>query len=297
MEKLAAPARATVLQTVAALARSTVLEALRSRLAWVFGCVALGAYGAAGFIGALALTETRQLQAALLASALRLVLAFLVAAFAAQSVVREADDRVRDLLLALPMPRHRYLAGKLAGLCAVALAGAVIFTLPLLPLAPTAQCLLWCTTLACEAGIVAGFALFCASGIGHATAALAATLAFYVLSRVMASIVLLAGHGAAAAASGSASALATGGAAGGATAGSASALAGGAVSATGTLTDGVARGLAHLLPGLDTFARTEWLVYGTGTAADLLLCLGQAAIYLLLLLAAASFDLSRKEIE
>ena len=46
---------------------------------------------------------------------LRVASVFLVATFVITSMVREASDKGLELLLALPMPRAVYLAGKLAG--------------------------------------------------------------------------------------------------------------------------------------------------------------------------------------
>ena len=97
------------------IARYTLLEALRNRLLWLLIAAALGAVGLAGFLQELALTESHQLQAALLGAVLRVASVFLVATFVITSMVREASDKGLELLLALPMPRAVYLAGKLAG--------------------------------------------------------------------------------------------------------------------------------------------------------------------------------------
>ncbi|MFM2087782.1 MAG: hypothetical protein RLZZ237_2651, partial [Pseudomonadota bacterium] len=63
------------------IARYTLLEALRSRLLWLFVLAACAALGLSGFLQQLALTESRAVQAALLAAVLRLASAFLLATF------------------------------------------------------------------------------------------------------------------------------------------------------------------------------------------------------------------------
>lgn len=250
----------------ATIAAYTLKEALRNRLLWVLGVLAAGAVGVAGFLGELALTDSAALQVALLAAVLRLSCVFLVAAFVVTSMVREANDKGLDLLLALPYPRATYVAGKLLGFCALALLPATLFGLLALLLAPPLQCLLWSVSLLCELWLVAAFGLLCVLTLTQVVPALAATFGFYLLARALGGLQLL-GHAQEQAAS------------------SGQRLLGNAIDA-----------LAFVLPRLDTFTRTEWLVYHDGKAADLGALLAQTALYLALLGAAALFDLYRKEL-
>jgi len=55
-------------------------------------------------------------------------------------------------------------------------------------------------------------------------------------------------------------------------------------------------GLALLLPHLNQFTRSDWLVYHSGSSAELGMIAAQTAIYVALLAAAALFDLHRKDI-
>jgi ABC-type transport system involved in multi-copper enzyme maturation permease subunit len=237
-----------------AIAAATVLEARRTRLAWVLGAVLLGALGLAVFLGKLALTESGELQAALLAALLRFASVLLVATFVVTSTQREANDKGRDLLLALPVSRAAYLLGKLAGFGLVALFPALLSGVLAAQFAPAGQAAAWSISLLIELWIVAAFSLLCAQGFRHAFPALGATAAFYLLARSAGTLQLL-GHG-----------------------------------------NPLADAIAALLPHLDRFARTEWLVYHTGSVAQLWPQLAQGAIYLALLAAAALFDLYRKDI-
>lgn len=246
------------MRTQLAIAAYTLHEARRSRLPWVIAVAGLAALGAALFGGALALTESQATQVALAAPILRLSSVLILAAFVITSIRREADERVRGVLLALPIPRSGYLLAKLAAFCALAGMTAVACGLALLLLADPAQVILWAFTLGCELVIVCAFALFMANGLSSVTAALSATLGFYLLGRIAAAMQALASdHPAGIAAS----------------------------------------ALSAVLPHFDAFARTEWLVYGTGTAADAARALIQAAIYTALLAAASTLDLQRREIE
>lgn len=255
-----------MIPAILTIARYTLLEALRNRLLWLLLAMALGAIGLSGFLHELALTESRQLQAALLGALLRLGAVFLIATFVVTSMVREANDKGLELLMALPLPRAVYLFGKLAGFAALALLPAVLFGALALLFAPPAQAALWAVSLLCECWIVAAFSLLCMLTLNQVLPALAAASAFYVLARAIGTLQLL-GHGAAAAGSAGQRALGAG-----------------------------IDGLALLLPHLDRFTRGDWLVYHDGSGADLLAIAAQTAIYVALMAAAGLFDLYRKQI-
>ncbi|NVM78542.1 ABC-type transport system involved in multi-copper enzyme maturation permease subunit [Duganella sp. SG902] len=248
------------------IARYTLLEALRNRLLWLLLLMAAGAVAVSGFLNELALTESRQLQAALLGAVLRLAAVFLVATFVVTSMAREASDKGLELLMALPLPRAVYLFGKLAGFGALALLPALLFGALGLFFAPPAQAALWAFSLLCECWIVAAFSVLCMLTLSQVLPALAAAFAFYLLARVIAALQLL-GHGAASVQSASQQALNAG-----------------------------IDALALLLPHLDQFTRSDWLVYHSGGAAELATIATQTAIYVTLLAAAALFDLHRKHI-
>ncbi|MET3131373.1 ABC-type transport system involved in multi-copper enzyme maturation permease subunit [Oxalobacteraceae bacterium GrIS 1.11] len=255
-----------MLRPTLTIAAYTLLEALRNRLIWLLLLVALGAIGLSGFLDELALTESRQIQAALLAATLRLAAVFLLSTFVVTSMVREANDKGLELLLALPMPRAAYLLGKLGGFCALALLPALLFGALSALFAPPAQSALWTLSLLCELWIVAAFSLFCALSFKQVMPALAACAGFYVLARSVGSLQLI-GHGRFGAHSPSQQALGAG-----------------------------IDLIAAVLPGLDQFTRTEWLLYYTGDGAALLAVLLQTAIYVGLMTAAALFDFYRKSI-
>lgn len=241
-------------------AADTVREALRGRLPWLLAGLVLAGLGLSGFVGALALTDTRATQAALLAALVRCACAGIVAVFTVASVTREAHDKQAEMLLALPAGRGAWLLGRLAGFAL--LAGLVALPAALLAAwhAAPGQAALWTLGVLGELWIVAAFATFCALGLHHAAPALCATLGFYLLARVAGILQALA-HDAAGA----------------------------------RIVAPVADAIAFLLPRLDTFARAEWLLYGTGNATDAAALLGQTAIYVALLAAASLVDLQRRE--
>lgn len=252
--------RPPLLRPARTIAAYTLLEALRNRLLWVLAAAALGAVGVSGLLAELALTESRQLQAALLAAALRLAAVFLVTTFVITSMAREANDKGVEMLLAMALPRAAWLLGKLAGFGALAVLPALLFGAVGLLFAPPAQAALWSVSLLCELWIVAAFAVLCMLTLHHVLPALAAAFAFYLLARSIGAMQLLAGAG------------------------------GPSWQRAGV------DALAALLPRLDLYTRTEWLVYYGGTWQSLLDIAAQTAIYLTLLTAAALFDLYRKNL-
>ena len=248
----------------------TLLEALRNRLMWLIVAVALIGIAFSGFLNELALTESRQIQLALLAAFLRFAAVFLLATFVVTSMVRELNDKGLELLLALALPRAAYLLGKLLGFAALALVPALLFGSLTIFFATLTQSFWWTLSLVCELWIVAAFALLCVVSFKQIMVALSATMGFYLLARSIGAMQLIANdplNGPVA-----------------------------AQSASQQLMHYVMNGLSTLLPHLDQFTRTDWLLYQTGNSTQFAIVLLQSAICITLLSAAALFDLYRKNI-
>ncbi len=247
------------------IARYTALEALRTRYIWmVLALLGLG-MGVAAFSGDLAITETVQTQAAITAAILRFAAALLVMLFVTSSVQREFNDKSVDLMLSLPLPRSGYYLGKLSGYALVAAATAVPLGLLLWFFVPAAPALLWGLSLVLELVLVCAASLLFAFAFAQATAAVSATLLFYLVGRSIGAIQLMA-HGPLI----------------------------NQADLSQRLTAWAVDSLAYLLPDLERFTRSAWLLYPDGGFEQLLPLVVQTAIYLLLLSAVALFDLQRK---
>ncbi|MES2316478.1 MAG: ABC transporter permease [Pseudomonadota bacterium] len=244
----------------------TLLEALRNRLTWLIVAVALAAIGLGGFLDSMAITEGRQIQAALVATFARFAAVFILATFVVTSMAREFNDKGLELLLAQALPRAAYLFGKLFGYAAIAVVPALLFGLLMLLYAPPVQAALWTVSLLCELWIVAGFGLLCILTFKNVLAALSAAMAFYVGARSIAAFQLIA--------QGQAE----------------------QQHASQRLIGGVFDTLGAILPRLDEFTRTEWLVYHSGSMGDLPGILIQTVICMALIGGVALFDLYRKNI-
>ena len=253
------------MSAVLAIARMTVLEAVRGRFAWLVAGFASVGCVLAVLAGEVAITGTQGFRSGLLGAWLRWCAVFAASAFAVSSAVGDVHDKGLHLMLSMAVPRWVYCAGKLVGFVAVALFAAIACALALAWFAPLAQTALWAASLGLELLVVTAMSLLSAFTFTHVAWTMSTVLGFYVLSRSMAALQLIA-H------------------------------------APGAEPDSVAwsfirafvDALAYLLPDLDRFTESEWLIHGAGTLADLGFAAAQAAVYTALLGAAATFDLYRR---
>jgi ABC-type transport system involved in multi-copper enzyme maturation permease subunit len=248
------------------LARATLLEARRSGLPWLAVGLLAAALALAVFLSQVAVTESRELQAAFAAALLRAGAAFLLAAHVATSLVREANDKVLELALALPLSRSEYYLGKLAGYGAAGIGLALVFSLPLLLWSGPAGVALWSASLALELLLVCAASLFFALTLAQVVPALAAVAGLYLLGRAIASIQLL---------------------------------------ARGPLVDetwlqwlsrGAVDAVALLLPRLDAATKSDWLLYGPPSAGEYGMSVAGLVLYAVLLAAAGMFDFHRRNL-
>ena len=244
----------------------TLLEALRCRLLLLMLMVVAGLFGLAQFLGELSITETRQAQASVTGSLLRVFSICATCLFVISSVLRELDDKGLELVLSLPLPRHAYLFGKLTGFAGFSLCVAVLAALPLFLYAPAVAVGFWMLSLFCEQLLLAAFSLLCLLAFANISLAFTSAMAFYLLSRSTEALCLLS---------------------------SAPALVSDANSQV--LMNFLVNALALLLPDLHAFTRSEWLVYGVDADAVGTVLI-QTLVYLPVLLSAGLFDLYRKNL-
>src|SRR5205814_2760273 len=106
------------------------------------------------FLAQLALTESRLLQASIVAALLRLAAVFIIAAQVVSSVRREIDERRLELMLALALPRATQYLARLAGFVVLGIVLAACFSLPLALWAPPAGVLALGVSVGVGPGVV-----------------------------------------------------------------------------------------------------------------------------------------------
>jgi ABC-type transport system involved in multi-copper enzyme maturation permease subunit len=181
------------------------------------------------------------------------------------SITREFNDKGIDALLALDLPRAHYILGKLGGFLALAVLVAFITCLPLAVQAALPALLQWGVALALELCVVAAFSLFCVVAFGQFIPAAALVLAFYLLARALTAIQLISAN---------------------------------PISGAGTLSHTVGRwlvdALALVMPALDRWPQTAWLIDTPAPWTAFGGITVQAVSYVVLLAGAAMVDFQRR---
>nr|VFJ51044.1 MAG: hypothetical protein BECKFM1743C_GA0114222_100932 [Candidatus Kentron sp. FM]VFJ68127.1 MAG: hypothetical protein BECKFM1743A_GA0114220_104656 [Candidatus Kentron sp. FM]VFK21410.1 MAG: hypothetical protein BECKFM1743B_GA0114221_107842 [Candidatus Kentron sp. FM] len=258
------------MNVILTIARYCWLEAVRNRLAWFVGIFFLFSLSLTELIGHLAIAETVLFQSAFLGAVLRFGSVIMMSLLVITTVLREFDDKGVWLILSLPIPRASYFFGKLAGFSSLAVLLAMLCCFALLLYVPPGQVVIWGISIVCELAIIVASSLLCLFAFGQVTLAFTAVMAFYVLSRGINAFRLMA-----------LAAVENGG---------------GTSEFTDRVMSGVIDAVAFMLPELDRFTSSDWLVYHVGTWVMLLPIVGQTVVYLMMLTGAALFDLYRKNL-
>jgi ABC-type transport system involved in multi-copper enzyme maturation permease subunit len=250
---------------IAAIARYTLLEALRTRLPRLVVLAAALLFAASFFVAEIAVTENARMQAGFYAACARLAAVFIAALYVLTSMTREFNDKGLDIVLALDLPRSHYILGKLCGFAAIGALTAAAACVPALWLAPAAAVLQWGLSLALEIGVVISLALFCVITFNQIMPAASFVAAFYLLARSLTAIRLMSAHPLTDAGSASHQVFAW-----------------------------TVEALALLMPALDGWTRTAWLVDAAPSWPEIAGIAAHGALYVALLAAAAMFDFYRK---
>ena len=250
---------------ITTIARYTLLEAMRTRLPQlVLSAIVL--LGAAGFfVQEIAVTESARLQTGFYAATMRLTGVFITGLYVLSSVTREFNDKGLDVMLALDLPRSHYILGKLMGFLVIGALIGFAVSIPLVFLAPPGAALQWGLSLAFELAIVVALSLFCVVTFSQLMPAASFVLAFYLLARALTAIRLMGAHPLA-----------------------------GADTLSHQLMSMMMEGLALIVPALDAWTQTAWLVNQPAAWADIGALAGQSALYVALLAGATMFDFYRK---
>lgn len=257
-----------VIRQIFTLAIYVILEALRTRFFVVIAILLLVGFGLALFIGQVAIIESQAMQSSLLAAFLRLSAVYVVSLFVIASMVREFSDRSIYLWLSFPLHRSVYLFGKLGGFTLVALITAFLFGTVLLGYVPYIQVGLWVFSLFCELLIITALSLLCVLTFHQTVQAFSVVLGFYILARSINAMQLMVQGP----------------------------LLTHSFSWVDYLVSELVRWLAMLLPNLEQFTQSAWLVYHTGNLDNFLYVFLQTIIYLTLLLSTSLFDFYRKNL-
>jgi Cu-processing system permease protein len=253
------------MQRIGAISYYTLLEARRTRLPLLLAAALLLLLAAAFFVSELAVIEGQRLRVSFYAAGARFAGVFIVCAHVLGSITREFNDKGIDALLALDLPRAHYILGKLGGFLVLAVLVAALSCLPLAVEAPPVAVLQWGSALALELAVVAAFSLFCVMAFGQFIPAAALVLAFYLLARALTAIQLISAN---------------------------------PISGAGTFSHTVGRwmvdALALVMPALDRWPQTAWLIDAPAPWPAFGVMAVQALLYVVMLAGAAMVDFQRR---
>lgn len=250
---------------ITTIARYTLLEAMRTRLPQLVLSAIVLLVAAGFFVQEIAVTESTRLQTGFYAATMRLTGVFITGLYVLSSVTREFNDKGLDVMLALDLPRSHYILGKLMGFLVIGALIGFAVSIPLAFLATPGAALQWGLSLAFELAIVVALSLFCVVTFSQLMPAASFVLAFYLLARALTAIRLMGAHPLA-----------------------------GADTLSHQLMSMMMEGLALVMPALDAWTQTAWLVNRQAGWLDIGALAGQSALYVALLAGATMFDFYRK---
>ena len=198
---------------------------------------------------------------------MRLFTIIALSLFVISNVAREFNDRILWHIFSLPSKRYVYYYGKLLAYSALSLLTVLAVSILLMLYAPIIDILAWAVSMFLELLIILAFSLLSLFTFRQITFSFLSVLGFYLLARNITTFQVI-----------SESPIVQSG------------------STAQAFINVFLDGLAYLLPNLDQFAQSSWLLYANFQPTDLLNNLIQAAIYIILLSLAAMFDLYRLEL-
>jgi ABC-type transport system involved in multi-copper enzyme maturation permease subunit len=242
--------------------RYILLTAQRDFLFFALAIAILGAATLSMFLGSNSLSEQSETSMVFAAGVVRGVLVLGLTIFTAFSISRFFDNREIELMVVRPASRASFVFSFWIGFSMVALLF-VLFSSIVLYLFSSPNLegfLFWSGSLLLETMLILALTMAAALILRSAVSAVMLSLGFYILSRLGGFIMMI-------------------------------------VTKPGpeTIENDIFLAISAIIPRLDFFAKTEWLVYGITDAGDIGRYMIQAAVFTILLLGIAIYDFQRKE--
>lgn len=248
--------------------RYVLLTATRDRLFFALLLGILAAAYISSVLGSTAMLETQQMTLSFSAAAARVIIMIGMIVFIGFHMRNAFDAREIDVLLSRPISRTSLVISYWLGFIVVG----TLLVLPTLAIVAylgilnTSGYILWSLSLVLETWLVVTIALFASLTIQSGVGTVLASMAIYTISRMMGFFI--------------------------------------ATTKTGVLFETQQVNMVSkwamtiistVVPRLDFFAKSQWLIYGPKSYDDLWLFLMQAGVFIPLLLIAAIIDFKRKQ--
>ena len=218
-------------------------------------------------LGGTAFLEEHEMTIAFAAGSSRLILMVGMIVFVCFHIRSAFDTKEIDVILSRPISRANLVIAYWLGFAFVAL----LLTIPVIAIVGLIGVgnwqgfLGWAMSLLFETFIVVALAMFSAFTLRSAVTSVIACMGFYVLSRMMAFFVFTSNSG----------------------------MVGGEMKFT--FMRYMLKVISMVVPRLDFFAKSQWLIYGFDSSQDWVVCVVQAFIFIPLLLLVCITDFRRKE--
>lgn len=247
--------------------RYILITALRD---WLFiGLLAsiLFATAISATLGSTAFLEEREMTITFASGAARIILMTGLIVFVCFHIRNAFDTKEVDVILSRPISRSNLVIAYWLGFAFVALLLTipVVTIIALIGVNDWAGFFGWALSLLLETFLVVALALFSALALRSAVTSVIACMGFYVLSRMMAFFVITSQSG----------------------------MVGGDIKFV--MLKYTLMAISTIVPRLDFFAKSEWLVYGFNSNQDWVVFVLQAVVFLPLLLLASIADFRRKQ--
>lgn len=248
--------------------RYILLTALRD---WLFAALMAGVVACvliAHTLGSTALIETQQMTLSYCAASVRVVVMTGLIVFTCFHVRSAFDNREIDVFLSRPITRVSLVLSYWLGFAAVAtlLVVPTVGLIALQGLLSGPGFAFWAVSLLAECYLVVAVALFASFTLGSAVTSVMASMGFYALARMMGFFIvtsqsdsLFEQHG------------------------------------INVMLTGAFGGISAIMPRLDFFAKSEWLIYGLKNTGELRLFLLQGLVFIPLLILATVISFRRKQ--
>ena len=247
--------------------RYILITALRD---WLFiGLLAGVVFSSAisATLGNTAFLEEREMTITFAAGSARLILMVGLIVFVCFHIRNAFDTKEIDVIMSRPISRSNLVISYWVGFAFVALLLTipVVAVIALIGVGNWPGFIGWSVSLLLETFLVVALALFSAFTLRSAVTSVMACMGFYVMSRMMAFFVITSQSGMV------------------------------VTDAKFNLMKYILVGISTIVPRLDFYAKTQWLIYGFDTNQDWVLYLVQTAVFLPLLILASIADFRRKQ--
>ncbi len=247
------------------IASYTLMEAFRNRLLYIIAIFIALTIGAALFAGGLSIIEVNETQSQIMGLIYRFGSVIICSLLVISGANREFNDKNHELILSTAVTRTQYFIGKLLGYYLIGFFVCLAIAIILLFFAGFMATVAWTTSLFAEIIIMTTSALMFATIINNLTLSIILQFGFYILSRSMGAIVMMANS-----------------------------------SPTDSAANGVIgnmiEAISYVTPQLHKFANSDWLTGNISDFSSISFILLQTLIFSALLIAVSIFDFSRKNI-